>query len=282
MRKILVTISDTHAGMKLALMNPATLLFDENQDGDIVPHSPPMTATQEYLWDVYMGNILKTIDIAGNDEIVIVHLGDECNGKKYPSQLVTTRESDQIIIADYNMRPWFELPNVTAFRQVVGTEAHNFGEGSSALLLCQILQGRYLDVDIKPFYHALIEINGITIDCAHHGPGPGSRNWLSGNVARFYLRDLMQWEIMSGNKPPDMVLRGHYHTPVHELLETKGRTSELFVLPSFSMMGDHAIQVTQSKYEITHGFLVTEIVDGVIIKHHRLYETRDTRTREVL
>jgi hypothetical protein len=282
MRKILVSLADTHAGMKLALMNPATELFEEDEEGNYNPYTPAMTKTQEYLWDIYMGNILKTIDIAGDDEIIILHNGDECNGKKYPSQLVSTRESDQIIMADYNMRPWFELPNVTAFRQVVGTEAHNFGEGSSALLLCQILQSRYLSVDIKPFYHALLEINGVTVDCAHHGPGPGSRNWLAGNVARFYLRDIMQCEIMSGNKPPDMVVRGHYHTPVYELLETRGYKSELFVLPSFSMMGDHATQVTQSKHEITHGFLVTEIVDGKIKEHHRLYETRDMRTREVL
>lgn len=276
-------LSDSHAGMKLALMNPETVLFEEDENGEIVPYTPTLTASQDYLWDkVYVPSFLRTIDIAAGDDIVILHLGDECNGKKYPSLLVSTRESDQITIADYNMRPWFELPNVKAFRQVVGTEAHNFGEGSSALVLCQIFTARYPGVDIKPLYHGLLEVNGVTIDYAHHGPGPGNRNWLAGNVARFYLRDLMLGEIISGNKPPDLVLRGHYHTPVHEPLEIKNHKSELFVLPSFSMMGDHSIQVTQSKFEITHGFLVVEIIDGQIIKHHRLYETRDTRTKEVI
>jgi hypothetical protein len=92
----------------------------------------------------------------------------------------------------------------------------------------------------------------------------------------------MMVDIMSGKKPADMVTRGHFHTPVHEPLEINDHFSEIFVLPSFSMLGDHAIQATQSTPNITHGILVTEIENGKLLRQHRLYETRDMRTREYL
>jgi hypothetical protein len=282
MRKIAVTISDTHGGNKLALMNPDTLLFQENEEGEIVPYHPALTASQQYLWKVHQECVKKAIDIADGDEILLTHLGDETQGNKYPQLLVSTRLADQITIAEYNLRPWFQIPNLKIFRQVIGTQAHNFGEGSSAINLCNTLSARYPALNIKPLYHGLIEYNGYLIDCAHHGPGPGSRNWLAGNVARFYLRDIMINELTSGRKPPDMVTRGHFHTPVHEPLEMKGHYSEIFIMPSFSMLGDHAIQVTQSTPEITHGILVTEIEDGKLLRQHRIYETRDTRSKEVL
>jgi hypothetical protein len=281
-RTIQVTITDKHGGCKIALMNPETMLFQENENGEQTPYYPRLTSSQEYLWKVHTDCVQKVVDIADGAEILLMDLGDETQGNKYPQLLVSTRISDQITIADYNLRPWFNLPNLKTFRQVVGTQAHNFGEGSSAVSLCQVLEARYPGINIKPLYHGLLEYNGFTTDYAHHGPGTGNRNWLAGNVARFYLRDLMMNDIMSGQKPPDLVLRGHYHAPVKESLEIKGHFSEIYVLPSFSMLGDHSIQTTQSKSEITHGILVTEIEDGKLLRQHRLYETRDIRTREVL
>lgn len=282
MRKIAVTITDTHGGNKLALMNPDTILFQENENGEIKPYHPALTASQKYLWKLHKSCVEKVKDIADGDDILLMHLGDETQGNKYPQMLVSSRMSDQITIAEYNLRPWFELPNVKTFRMVVGTQAHNFGEGSAPILLCEKLTSKYSNVNIKPLYHGLINYNGFVIDCAHHGPGTGIRNWLYGNVARFYLRDLMINEITSGRKPPDMVTRGHFHAPVYEPLEIKNYRSEIYVLPSFSMFGDHAIQTTQSTPEITHGILVTEIENGKLLRQHRLYETRDTRSKETL
>lgn len=279
-RSIAVWHSDTHAGLKVALMNPETVLFDEDEHGDAVPYHPSLTASQEYLWRLYERNIEKVKEISGKSPILVGHLGDECNGNKYPRLLVSTRLSDQIVMADWNARPWFELPNVKYYRQVVGTEAHNFGEGSSPILLVQILTSRYPGIDISNCYHGLINFKGVTMDVAHHGPGPGSRDWLKGNVARYYLRDVMLRDLKRGQVPPRLVLRGHYHTPVYEYLEDTGCISELYVLPSYSMFGDHALQVTQSKDRICHGLIVFEIEDGKILRTHRLYEELDVRTRE--
>lgn len=281
-RRILAVHSDTHGGLKIALMNPSTVLYGEDEEGNPIPYQPESTASQKYLWRIYQEHIKKVFEIANGDPLVVLHCGDECNGNKHPDLLVSNRIADQMIIADYNAQPWFEYQNLTAYRQVIGTGAHNFGFGSSGITLTRLLQARNPKVDIKPLYHGLLELDGITFDYAHHGPFPGSRDWLRGNVARFYLRDLMMREIEEGNRPPDVVLRAHYHSPVYEYLEHGGRISELYVLPSYSMLNDHAMQATQSQNQVTHGMLVFEIEDGEIVEKHRLYEKIDIRTKEVL
>lgn len=281
-RTVQVVISDTHAGFNAALMNPDTTLFSEDEVGNPVAWNPSLTQSQEYLWELYLNNIEDLFAIADGSEMLILHLGDACNGTKYPSSLVTTRLSDQAVIADYNMRPLFAYKQLKYYRQVLGTEAHNAGEGALELILTQFLQARYPRVDVKPLYHGELKYNGVVTDYAHHGPYPGSREWLRGNVARFYLRDLMMRDIMAGNKPPDLVLRGHFHDPVYEYLEQHGFSSKLYVLPSYSMLNAHATQATRSANKLTHGMLVFVIEDGAIIQEHRLYKSTDIRTVEEL
>jgi hypothetical protein len=277
-----VVTSDKHGGFKLALMNPETVLFAEDEVGNLMPWQPSLTKSQKYLWELYSRNVQAAIDIADGREMLALDLGDACHGVKYPQGLVSTRLSDQSVIAEYNTRPLFAYQKLKMYRQVIGTQAHNAGEGSLELILAELLQARHPRVDVKPLYHGNLNFAGVVTDCAHHGPHPGSRNWLRGNTARFYLRDLMQREIMDGKKPADLVLRGHYHTPVYEYLEMKNYFSELFILPSYSMLNDHAMQATQSQNELTHGMLVIEIEDGKVLRKHRLYETIDVRTQEVL
>jgi len=281
-RKVLAVETDTHGGFRLALMNPATVLFSEDEVGNLTPWQPSMSKSQEYLWEKRLRAIEDAFTIADQCEMLVLHLGDACHGIKYPQGLVSTRLSDQAVIGDYNARPWFDYSHLKAYRQVIGTQAHNAGEGSLELILAQLLAARYPEVDIKPLYHGLLEYGGVVTDYAHHGPHPGSRNWLAGNTARFYMRDLMQREIMDHRKPPDLVLRGHYHTPVYEFLEMKGFKSELYVLPSWSMFNDHGTQATQSQNEISHGLIVFAFENGVITETHRLYSSVDVRTVEVL
>jgi len=281
-RKIQVVETDTHGGFKLALMNPETVLFQEDELGNFKPWQPAMSQSQRYLWKTRSKCMEDAFAIADGCEMLVMHLGDACHGVKYPQGLVSTRLSDQAVIADYNARPWFGYKKLKAYRQVIGTQAHNAGEGSLELILAQLLSARFPGVDVKPLYHGLLEYGGIVTDYAHHGPHPGSRNWLAGNVARFYLRDLMQREIMNRRKPADLVLRGHYHTPVYEYLEMKDFKAELHVLPSFSMFNDHATQATQSQNDITHGLVVFVFENGVKTETHRLYSTIDTRTVEVI
>lgn len=263
-------------------MNPETELYDEKPDGTRKPYRPRMTESQEYLWQNYEADMQRTIEIADGDPLIVLHNGDASHGKKHPDQLVSTRLSDQIIIARDNLRPWYRYRQLRALRVVAGTPAHNEKEGSTEILIAEQLAAMFQAVDTGVLYHGLLNLDGATVDYAHHGPGPGSRSWLRGNVARFYLRDLMMREIMKGQKPPDLVLRAHFHVPVFEYLEVLGYASRLYVSPAECMMSEFAVKVSQSPEEVTTGFTVFEIVGGEVVQDHRFYHSVDVRTKESL
>lgn len=286
-RRILALFADTHGGHKLGLLNPATVLHDEAEDGTLVPYTPQLTQVQYYLWSLYEQHLEQTFDLAGKSEIVVIHNGDIGQGDKYVEHLVSTRKADQLDIAYYNMKPWLESKNVKTMRLAKGTGAHVFSEGSLTITAARLLQAQYPKKNIKPLYHGLADIDGVEVDYAHHGPYPGNRRWLKGNVARYYLRDLMEDEIASRGRVPDLVVRAHYHEIVTESLTIRSNgncyTSHLIVLPSYCGLGDHAHRATRSTHKVTNGMAAYEIVDGELNpKPYEFTETVDLRTKEVL
>ena len=149
-----------------------------------------------------------------------------------------------------------------------------------------MLGSEYPKKNIRTIYHGLAKIGGATFDYSHKGPGTGIRNWLKGNVARYYLRSLMEDEFDDGNAPPDVVLRGHFHDFVLETLTKYHRdiyyTSRIVVLPSYCMMDDFARQATRSASKIRFGMVAFEIVDSRIKDVLPLIERTDLRTKENL
>jgi hypothetical protein len=283
---ILAVASDKHGGHRLGLLNPETVLEYEDRKGNIVEYHPDLIDFQEYLWEIHQKHVKETQKLAGKDEIIVFDNGDTTAGNKYPHEQVSTRISDQFDIAAWNLRPWLELKNVKTVRIAKGTGAHTFGEGSSEIALQRILKGWYPRKDIKTVYHGLAKIAGILVDYAHHGPGVGIRNWLRGNIARLYLKSLIEDELDLGNVPPDLVIRGHFHDYVEEYVikyfKGKRYKTQLNVLPSYCGIDDHARQITKSKYVLRHGMVCYEIIDGKILDTHPLLETLDIRTKETL
>ena len=280
-RKIIVAVSDYHSGNALGLCNPETELQDDMGQ----PKHPDLNEPQKYLWDVYTKGVQDCISLAGRDEIVVIHDGDVTHGNKYIEEVIGTRIADQIFIAVYNFLPFLNLKNVKTLRLAKGTGAHSFGEGSADVLVEKILKER-TKKDIKTLYHGLSQIGGIWVDYAHHGANVGSRNWLRGNEARYYLRSIMMDEIQAGNVPPRLVLRGHYHSYVKETLWMDTYLgmveSTIVILPSMCMLGDHGRQATRSAYKITNGMVALEVINDKLFDTHFFGQTLDIRTREVI
>jgi hypothetical protein len=286
-RALLVCLSDTHAGSKLSLMNPDVVCYDEDPEtGQLVPYTPNLTASQKYLWGLYVQGIEYVKDLAGGDDVYVIHNGDITQGNKYPQQLVSTRMADQITIACANVRPLVKIPNIKAVRIVAGTGSHAFEEASSEILVTSWLKASYPDLNTDVLYHGHAMFSGLDVDYAHHGPGAGIRAWTKGNVAYLTLKSHMMSEVMRGKTPPRLYLYSHFHEYIRVDHELKaGNTfynSTLIVTPSFSMLNDHARQVTRSESEITNGMVVVEIVDGKILEIHKLMKSIDIRTREIL
>jgi hypothetical protein len=285
-RVIAVAFSDTHGGHRLGLLNPETVLETEDEEGEVIPYQPGLYPAQEFLWETYTKHIGEITKLAGKDEIIVKVMGDIVQGNKYAHEWVSTRVSDQFDIATWNMKPWLQLPNVKTVRFAKGTAAHNFGEGSGEITVAKMLRAEYPKKNIRTIYHGLAKIAGVTFDFAHHGPGTGLRNWLKGNTARYYLRSLMEDEFDDGNAPPDVVLRGHFHEYISEVLtkfhRDKYYTSRMVILPSYCMLDDYARQATKSASKVRFGMVAFEIVDGKILDVIPLIERVDLRTRENL
>jgi len=285
-RLVVVLLSDTHAGHKLGLISPGVQLYEQDEQGGLYRYTPPLTKTQQYLWNVYISDTAQAATFADGDSVLILHCGDATHGKAYPDQLVSTRMANQILIAVANTQALFDnIPNANMARFVQGTGSHEFGEGSSPILIVDKLKSEYPERDIEMPAHGLIGVDGCTIDYAHHGPGPGSRNWLRGNIARLYLRSLMMDDLDAGEMPPDVVVRGHFHAfvpPVTERISRGGTiyTSTLILLPSYCGLGDFARKVTRSPSRLSNGMVLLEVTDGKLTNIVPLVTTVDLRTKE--
>lgn len=283
---ILAVLSDTHGGNKLGLLNPDVTLFDEGANGELVPYKPEPTASATYLWKLYHDNLWQLQKIACGDPVAVLHNGDIAQGNRFQSELVSTRMADQILIGAANLRPLLEYGNVRVLRLAIGTEAHVFGEGSAEILVADTLKREYPEKDIQVFHQSLTEFNGMLVDYAHHGPPAGSRAWLNGNVARYYLQSLMMAEIMEGRTPPRLYLRAHVHSWVMETVtlhfQNKDYISTVLVTPSYCMIGEHGRKITRSSPMVVNGMAAIEIVDGRLGQIHRLTETLDIRSKETI
>lgn len=286
-RVIAAAISDTHSNHKLGLLNPETVLFQEDPSTKkLVPWKPKLLPTQDWLWECFQEDRAKVDALAGSDEIVLIHDGDMCQGANGNGrELVSSRLSDQFAMARDTLMPWFKMPQVRRGVFLKGTGYHEMGEGSAAMTVGEMLSAK-TGKPIEVPYHATAEIAGLRFDLAHHGPPPGIRNWLRGNVLRLYTQSLMDDALKEGEAPPDVVLRGHYHQLASETVtrRARGRRWETLavILPSYCGIDDYARKVAKSPDHLTVGLVAFEIIDGRLVEMHEFVRKVDYRTRMVL
>jgi len=276
-RIIIAQQSDLHAGNKLGLMNLGVTLVDTQRNPPFF--TPQPTESQKELWQLELENVEKVKQLAGKDDIYYIEDGDPTQGIKHQADLVSDRLADQVVIAVANSQPIYNLDNLKAAHYAVGTGAHNLGMGSTDMLIVNQLKALYPIIPINLCYHGLVHYGGFDVDYSHHGPYPGSRFHLSGNVARYYLQSLMMSHIARGEKPPDLVVRAHYHVPIFETVRLGGYTSHIVVSPSMCMVDDYTHQAAKSPDSVTVGMFAYEIVDDKLLEIHQLTKTFDTRTQ---
>lgn len=282
-RRVVVGIADIHSGHRLGLLNPDTVLVRERDDGSDEEWSPELSETQKYLWRLYQQNIQQLLAFAGKDEIVVVHNGDATQGDAHGGTIPDVTRADQRTIAKFNLLPLARLPQVRLVRLVTGTEVH-VPESAEAKVAWSLRQET--GKDVAACHHSRIAVSGVLFDLAHHGPFPGSRDWLKGNVAFYYLKDHVYQDRRLGRCPARVYMRAHYHdyVPVRfeEFWAGERHIYDLTVLPSFAGMTRYAAKATRSKSSLTNGVVCYEIVDGRLGRIEPFMETLDLRTEEVI
>jgi len=276
---VVALVSDTHGGSKFALLNPAVKLTDPDS-GET--WTPALNGFQKKLWDWYTKDIEQVMKLAAGRPVVLIHVGDPTQGNRFGKEMVSSNAADHVMIAVANLAPWLAHPNVGHVRHIVGTGLHEFNEGAASILIHQIVKATYPNVDSRVVYHALSRVGGVAFDLAHHGPHPGSRNWLRGNVLRLYTRSLMQDEIDAGKAPPAFVIRGHYHVYTSEVVTLGEHETRAIILPSWQYPYEYVRKAGQSPARVSFGMVAIEIVNGKPSEPHKFKRTIDHRTSEVL
>lgn len=291
-RMIVATEGDGHACHVLGLMNPKVELHQEDENGELVPYTPELTATQKYLWGLRTEHVEAVMEWADGDDVVVLHGGDACEGDKYPSRRVSTRIADQPIIAAWNMYPWLDHPNIKAMRFYQGTAAHGFGAASAEITIVKYLQGYAPDCDIETAQHGLLTFAGVDFeaddqfDVAHHGTSKGTREWLYGNQMRYYTKSLQLKHLARHKRPPRYLFRYHYHDYWKEQVFYRNHEEEFltdFILvPGYCGFKEHGRQATRSEYILTSGMVAVEIIAGRVKEVRAFWKETDLRTKEAL
>lgn len=281
-RAILLAISDPHCGFELGLTNPETKLSDYH---GVSYQIPDLTESQNFIWDVYTNGLEQADQLAGSDPIHLFWMGDLTHGNK-DEQQVSNRMSDQVLYAAAAMEPAYRLKRVKSSHMALGTGSHVFGQGSSEIILRELMAERYSKVPTRALYHGLAYLDKFAIDYAHHGPNPGYRNWTRSDGPRNYLKSKMMDDLDSGNVPADLVVRGHFHSYI-KTWHGIGRGSEwyeswLVVMPPLCLPGDFTRKVTSSIYRVSPGVVAFEIIGNRLYDVHPFTQTLDMRTVETL
>lgn len=172
----MVITSDWHSAHKLGLMNPETDLYEQRIDGKgkavIEELDYTLGVFQRYLWNtVWMKSIDDIKHLADGYPVGVVVNGDITQGLKHPEQLVTTSIANQFLIAEGALKPMLDkIPNLNLVRFAFGTASHIFSEGTSPVMVSELLKPKYPKVDIGVVHHGYLDAKGLTVDYAHHGP----------------------------------------------------------------------------------------------------------------
>lgn len=253
----ILLIGDTHGGHTHGLMSPSVELQQETETGEIVTYTPQLRAVQDWLWhDVYLPGLEKAKAEILQEPVTVLALGDPTHGVKRMQELVTTRLSDQVEIAVSNMDPIYKTLNVERYVGVIGTGSHEFEEGAASYLVGKRLEAK-TGKPVETCLHLLATIGGLSIDASHHGPTPGTRLWLHGNQARYYLTDhyLSEKEARA-----NVYVRAHYHSPVWESIKDDDwREYHIFITPPMCTPGVWTRQATRSIASVTAGMILLTI-----------------------
>ena len=286
-RRLVVALADMHAGHVLGLLNPETILVRQiDEHGEYEEWCPELTATQKLMWPMFKGHVGELKELAGGDEIIVFHVGDPTHGTKYAQGLIAdVSRSDQRIIATANLKPIISLPNVKTARLFTGTAAHVW-PGSSDAKIAWSLRNEYPAKDIGSIHHSRTRVGADVFDIAHTGPHGGSRDWLRGNVALYYLRDRIYRDRRMGKNPARVYLRAHRHiwlrVPFIDRWDSRETKHDLTIVPSYCGLSTFGREVTQSEPELVNGMCVYEIVDGKLVDIHPLIDYTDLRLEEAL
>lgn len=256
-----VLISDLHVGSRIGLMPPQV----ELDDGDVVHANKLQLAAWRFwdnefwpeVWDRQKKLKVKTIVIANGDLID----GNHHN----TNQIWTNSAVEQILCASEILAPVAQ--KAAAMYVTRGTAAHVLASAMADEQIAREIGATTANGDRKArsAYHLKLNVGGVDFDIAHHGPNPGTRVWTYGDALRKFAKTIVFDTMMRGEKPPDIIVRGHVHKRTHETIRDYGRKTEVVITPSWQWHTEFVHSVASHEDISDIGGVIIDIRDGEIV-----------------
>ena len=259
-----VVTSDHHVGSTVGLCPPVVYLDD---GGEYTPNR-----LQKEAWKFWEKEFWPTVwRRAKSRKTILVFNGDMIDGDHHATNQIWSKSLfDQTRVATDIFVPHTEKADATYV--VRGTAAHVQPSGTADETIAQKIKARRADgllVGARSVYHLMLNVYGIEMNIAHHGPNPGRRLWTYGNELRSYTRTIVLDGLISrGNgiqaKVPDCLVRSHVHHRVSEVCKDYGHTCYSFITPAWQWKTEYAHRVVSHEDIADVGGLIIDIDDGEI------------------
>jgi hypothetical protein len=253
----LVVLSDLHCGSKLGILPPKFELDDGNVIGQ--------NMLQAEMWKFWTGDLWKYIDQrAKTRETIVVCNGDLIDSLHHQTfQVVSNDPLEHIVIATSILTPIAAKYKTYVIR---GTPAHVMASGSADEQVAQEIGAEKVagDRKVRSSFHLKLNFAGALFDFAHQGPNPGTRMWLFGNSLRGYARTIVLDALVRHDRPPDCVVRSHFHRKCLETINDYNHECKAIVTPALQFKTEYSHMIVSHESIADVGATVISIDDGRI------------------
>lgn len=250
--KQLVVVSDLHVGSWLGLCPPKVQL----DDGGIIQHNQLQKEAWEF-WNSFWAGVWKR-----KLETVALFNGDLVDGQvKQSHQVWSTNPQEQIRVASEILSP--VVNRAKSSFVVRGTPAHVGNSGSSDDAVAREIGATKVN-HARSSYHLKLEVAGALFDVAHQGPSSGTRVWSYGNGLRSFAKTIVFDAMAQHTRPPDVIIRSHFHHRTHETIRDYGHKCEAIITPSWQWKSEYAHKVVSHEDIADVGGVIITVADGKI------------------
>ena len=256
-------ISDLHIGSTVALPPSAQYILPDGQR----LHASPAQLWILDCWNKYWAEFHK---IPAKRSAIIVN-GEFCEGEHHCAQQIIGQAEVMEGMAVGLLQK--HVGKVNKLYVVRGSNAHSKQQGMADETVARELGAVRNASGYRSDYRWRVDVGGVIIDAAHHITG-GGVPWTSGNNVRRALMTTILRSLERNEKPPDILLRSHVHTPAN--YEFGGH--RIYITPSFKLRDEYAHKIGASLAPIGGLFItvdnkVAEVVTRIFLPQ------RDVATR---
>ena len=259
-----VVTSDHHIGSTIGLCPPEVYLDDGGE------YKPTKLQTEAWkFWDKDFWPFVWSR--AKSRKTILVFNGDLVDGDHHATNQIWTKSVfEQVRVATDIFVKLTERADASYI--VRGTAAHVQPSGTAEEAIAQKLKSTRVSgasVGARSIYHLMLNVYGVEMNIAHHGPSSGRRIWTYGNELRSYTRTIVLDALISRGKGenvvlPDVLIRSHVHHKIDEPCKDYGHACRSFITPAWQWKTEYAHGIVSHEDIADVGGLIVDIDDGEV------------------